>query len=197
MSNTVTLPADSNQALGLGQFAITFMHGPAGERGEPSAAVRAKTNQFQTDAVLCGLSALALGTNAPNVLRREALSYRTTDHTPRFGKATHRGCTVFGSDAHVQPEKAILANSAAVREWDSNGTNFGFNPGRKHTAGEFGHNDFYPVALAAAQLMHEDGDFALRGMVLSDEIRGRLAEVFSLKSYKIDHVVHGGIASAA
>merc|ERR1712066_993331 len=30
-----------------------------------------------------------------------------------------------------------------------------------------------------------------------DEIRGRLAEVFSLKSYKIDHVVHGAIASAA
>lgn len=33
-------------------------------------------------------------------------------------------------------------------------------------------------------------------MVLVDEIRGRLAEVFSLKSYKIDHVVHGAIASA-
>lgn len=34
-------------------------------------------------------------------------------------------------------------------------------------------------------------------MVLVDEIRGRLAEVFSLKKYKIDHVVHGAIASAA
>src|SRR5437763_16263439 len=34
-------------------------------------------------------------------------------------------------------------------------------------------------------------------MLLLDEIRGRLAEVFSLKSYKIDHVVHGAIASAA
>ena len=33
-------------------------------------------------------------------------------------------------------------------------------------------------------------------MVLLDEIRGRLAESFSLKSYKIDHVVHGAIASA-
>lgn len=33
-------------------------------------------------------------------------------------------------------------------------------------------------------------------LVLIDEIRGRLAEVFSLKTYKIDHVVHGGIASA-
>ena len=34
-------------------------------------------------------------------------------------------------------------------------------------------------------------------MCLLDEIRGRLAEVFSLKSYYIDHVVHGAIASAA
>ena len=42
-----------------------------------------------------------------------------------------------------------------------------------------------------------DGRMAIRGMLLSDEIRGRLAEVFSLKSYKIDHVVHGAIASAA
>ena len=33
-------------------------------------------------------------------------------------------------------------------------------------------------------------------MILLAEIRGRLAEVFSLKSYKIDHVVHGAIASA-
>ncbi len=30
-----------------------------------------------------------------------------------------------------------------------------------------------------------------------DEIRGRLAEVFALKNHKIDHVVHGAIASAA
>lgn len=34
-------------------------------------------------------------------------------------------------------------------------------------------------------------------MTLLDEIRGRLAEVYSLKSYKIDHVVHGAVASAA
>merc|ERR1719453_2456659 len=34
-------------------------------------------------------------------------------------------------------------------------------------------------------------------MICLDEIRGRLAEVFSLKQYKIDHVVHGAIGSAA
>lgn len=37
----------------------------------------------------------------------------------------------------------------------------------------------------------------MKGMILIDEIRGRLCEVFSLKTYKIDHVVHGAIASAA
>ena len=41
------------------------------------------------------------------------------------------------------------------------------------------------------------GTEALKGMLCLDEIRGRLAEVFSLKTYKIDHVVHGAIASAA
>jgi 2-methylcitrate dehydratase len=34
-------------------------------------------------------------------------------------------------------------------------------------------------------------------MAVLDEIRGRLAEVIALKNHKIDHVVHGAIASAA
>lgn len=34
---------------------------------------------------------------------------------------------------------------------DSNGTVFGYNAKLKtHQAGEFGHNDYYPVAVAAA-----------------------------------------------
>lgn len=34
-------------------------------------------------------------------------------------------------------------------------------------------------------------------MILLDEIRGRLAEVSSLKNHNIDHSIHGAIASAA
>ena len=85
-----------------------------------------------------------------------------------------------------------------MREWDSNGTVFGYNPNIKgHDAGEFGHNDFYPVVIAACQNRAQyNGEDALKGMILVDEIRVRLCEVFSLKSYKIDHVVHGAIASA-
>jgi 2-methylcitrate dehydratase len=64
-------------------------------------------------------------------------------------------------------------------------------------SGEFGHNDFYPVAVAACQITGKDGLTALKAMLCIDEIRGRLAEVFSLKTYHIDHVVHGAIASAA
>ena len=50
----------------------------------------------------------------------------------------------------VPSEKACVANCSAVREWDSNGTVFGYNPNIPgHTAGEFGHNDFYPVVISA------------------------------------------------
>lgn len=182
-STSVTLSRDTNQALGIGKFACDFL---SGRIGEPSQAVLDRTVLFYTDSMLCGMSALALGTNAPTLLRNEALTY-----------PAETGATVLGSTTLVVPEKAIVANSSAVREWDSNGTNFGYNPALGHTAGEFGHNDFYPVAIAAAQLAGKDGALALRGMVCLDEIRGRLAEVFSLKSYKIDHVVHGAIGSAA
>jgi len=52
--------------------------------------------------------------------------------------------------------------------------------------------------MACAQINSSiSGQQALQAMVLNDEIRGRLAEVFSLKTYKIDHVVHGAIASVA
>ncbi|MHC4247263.1 MAG: MmgE/PrpD family protein, partial [Planctomycetota bacterium] len=182
-ATSTLLARDTNQALGIAEFAIRFMRDG---HGSPSEAVKDKTRQFFADAAVCGLSAIALGTNAPLVLREEAAEY------PKDG-----GVTVFGSTTAVCPEKAIAANCSAVREWDSNGTNFGYNPALGHTAGEFGHNDFYAVPVAAAQLTGADGATALRGMILHDEIRGRLAEVFSLKTYKIDHVVHGAIASAA
>ncbi|HVT13834.1 MAG TPA: MmgE/PrpD family protein [Fimbriimonadaceae bacterium] len=181
MSTTVTLAPSSNQALGIGQFAIDFL-----ATGNPSEAVLERTRLFHTDSVLCGLSALALGTNAPTILRAEALEY-----------ADDGGATMFGSKQRVKAEKAIVANSSAVREWDSNGTNFGYNPALHHFAGEFGHNDFYPVVIAACQQKRLDGATALKAMVCLDEIRGRLSEVFSLKTYKIDHVVYGAIASAA
>jgi 2-methylcitrate dehydratase len=174
-----SLPRDTNQALGIGQVALDFMSGPG-----PSQAVLERTRLFHTDAVLCGASALALRTNAPTVLQAEAREYP--------GPAG-----LLGGGPTVKPEKAVVANSAAMREWDANGTNFGYDPDRGRTAGEFGHNDFYPVAVAAAQQKGLDGAQTLKGMVLVDEIRGRLAEVFSLKSYKIDHVLHGAIASAA
>jgi 2-methylcitrate dehydratase len=183
---SVILPRTENQARGIGQYALDFL---AGKLGEPDESVFAKTEQFHLDSIACGVSALACGTNAPRVLRQEALEYVCQD--------LGAGVPLFGSRVTVMPEKAVAANSSAVREWDSNGTNFGNNPARGATRGEFGHNDFYPVAVAAAQLKGYDGRQTLRAMILLDEIRGRLAEVFALKNYKIDHVVHGAIASAA
>lgn len=184
---------DDNQAIELGKYAINFMR-----RGSPSEKVIERVKLFHTDSVVCGLSALALKTNAPSVLKAEALTYeKKTASTGLRTKSGYARC--LGSKALVLAEKAICANSSAVREWDSNGTVFGFNeniPG--HQAGEFGHNDFYPVVVAAAhQNSTINGFKAAKAMILVDEIRGRLAEVFSLKTYKIDHVVHGAIASAA
>ena len=179
----VVLAKQDNQARGIGQFALDFM---SGKFGDPAESVFRKVERFHLDSIACGVSALACGANAPTVLRAEALEY-----------ATPAGVPLFGSRQKVMPEKAVVANSSAVREWDSNGTNFGYNPARNATKGEFGHNDFYPVAVAAAQLRGLDGRQTLRAMILLDEIRGRLAEVFALKNYKIDHVVHGAIGSAA
>jgi 2-methylcitrate dehydratase len=185
-STSVTLPADSNQALGIGQYAKDFIGGKYGDN--IADFVWERIEMFHTDSVMCGVSALALKTNAPTVLREEVFEYPDP-----------KGATAFGSRKKCAPEKAICANASAVREWDSNGTVFGYNPSIPgHTAGEFGHNDFYPVVVAAAQVTGSiDGKTALKAMIAIDEIRGRLAEVFSLKSYKIDHVVHGAIASAA
>ncbi|HEY3395035.1 MAG TPA: MmgE/PrpD family protein [Lacipirellulaceae bacterium] len=180
------LSRDTNQARGIAQYALDMV---SGRHAGPSDSVLKKVEQFHLDSLACGVSALACGTNAPTVLRREALEYRTSDPAD--------GVPMFGSAVRVAPEKAVLACSSAVREWDANGTNFGYNPARGATAGEFGHNDFYPVAVAAAQLAGLDGRRTLVAMATLDEIRGRLAEVFKLNSHKIDHVVHGAIASAA
>jgi 2-methylcitrate dehydratase len=197
-STTTVLARDTNQAIGLARYAIDFIE----QRGSCKNSkidenVLDRVNLFHTDSVLCGLSALAMKTAAPTILRAEAIKrYSLPSNAP----SNMPGAYVFGYHKKVSPEKAIVANSSAVREWDSNGTVFGYNaklPG--HQAGEFGHNDFYPVVIAAAEASKRTMSFdkALRAMLCLDEIRGRLAEVFSLKSYKIDHVVHGAIASAA
>jgi 2-methylcitrate dehydratase len=182
-SSYVKLSRHENQARGIGQFAIDFLEG---KLGRPAVAVLAKVEQFHLDSVACAVAALATGTNAPTLLREEALQY------PDVG-----GVSCFGSRVPVAPEKAVLANVSAVRELDANGTNFGYNPRTGYKRGEFGHNDYYPVALAAAQLAGWDGRQTLLTMLVLDEIRGRLAEVFALKDHNIDHVLYGAIASAA
>ena len=182
---TILLPRGENQARGLARYCIDFLR-------EPRPIGRTtldRVEQFHLDSVGCGVSALAHRANAPSVLRREALA------TPPA--AGSRGAVCFGSDRPCLVEKAIAANASAVREWDSNGTNFGYDAAKGRIAGEFGHNDFYPVAVAAAREAGLDGDATLRVMLLIDEVRGRLAEVFALRKYSIDHVHHGAVACAA
>jgi len=179
----VELSRNENQARGIARYALDFC---GGQLPGPSAAVMEKTARFHLDSVACGVAALAIRANAPMVLRQEACEFPSSV-----------GTVCLGSSTPVHPEKSVLANCSAVRELDANGTNFGFNPRTGHQRGEFGHNDFYPVVMAGCAQAKSDGNTALRAMVCLDEIRGRLAEVFALKDHKIDHVVHGAIASTA
>lgn len=55
-----------------------------------------RVEMFHTDSVVCGLSALALGTNAPRVLREEAIENYST---------RKNGAVVFGSKSKVSAEK--------------------------------------------------------------------------------------------
>src|SRR3990167_1127422 len=128
------LPRNANQAILLAEYAKDFM-----ANGTPSQAVYDRVKLFHNDAFLCGVSALAQHTNAPHVLRNEALSYVALLGEQKELRV--KGfCKVFGSDKLCIAEKAIAANCSAVREWDSNGTVFGFRSGKDgHQAGEFGH----------------------------------------------------------
>ena len=177
------LKKETNQALGIGIYAIDFL-----KNAKPSQSVIERVKLFHTDSVICGFCALALKTRVPLLLRKEALiTSNKTDPT----KPTRPGyARIFCDSEEVLAEKSVLANVAAVRELDCNGTNFG--------TVEFGHNDFYPVIIAAAnQNPQITGRIAVHAMILLDEIRGRLCDTFSIKRYKIDHVAHGAIASIA
>ncbi|MFM7290929.1 MAG: MmgE/PrpD family protein [Planctomycetia bacterium] len=184
---TMLLPRTENQAAGLARYCIDFLS--SANRGNVGQATLDLVERFHLDSVGCGVSALAHRANAPTVLWREAQATR-----PAAGSA---GGICLGSPRPCAVEKAVAANASAVREWDSNGTNFGYDAAKGRTAGEFGHNDFYGVAIAAAREAGLDGDATLRVMLLIDEIRGRLAEVFALRKYSIDHVHHGAVACAA
>ena len=124
MFSSQVLKRDSNQALDLAKYAINFL-----EKGNPSAKVLERAKMFHTDSVICGLSALALKTNAPHVLRNEALENSVNE------KSKIESAKVFGSNQLVPIEKAIAANSSAVREWDSNGTVFGYANDKSRQAG--------------------------------------------------------------
>src|SRR5215203_6923936 len=91
----MTLPRDTNQARGIGQYALDMVQG---RYPGPSTAVLERVEQFHLDSVACGVSALAARANAPTVLRQEALEYPTPPD--------RCGVPMFGSNVTVAPEKA-------------------------------------------------------------------------------------------
>ncbi len=131
-SNAVTLARDTNQALGIGEYAVDFMGGCIGaarsRRPRSHGAVLHRQRSLRTLRPRAGHECADRPAERGPLLRR-----------------TRTGVPVFGARTLVAPGEGVVANCSAVREWDSNGTNFGYNPALGHTAGEFGHNDFYPV----------------------------------------------------
>lgn len=94
-STFVTLRKNTNQALGLGEYAIDFM---AMKNKRISDEVYERVAMFHTDSVICGISAIALKTNAPNILRDEAINEYTVDPAKLATNTTSGVSKCFGSN---------------------------------------------------------------------------------------------------
>jgi 2-methylcitrate dehydratase len=171
-------------------YADTFM-----KHGKPDQEVIHRTKLFHTDAVFCGLLAIGLQADSTTLFRNEALDFKKTS-TKKKNKQKFYS-KMFGSNDYVPIEKAILANCSAISELNMNGSFFGYNPNfPDHGAGENTSNDFYPVVVAAAsQNQGLTGGDIVKGMILLDEIRSGLAELFKLRELSINPVINGAIAS--
>ena len=74
-----TLYKNTNQAQGLAKYAIKFM---AQDHAKIDEAVYDRVRLFHTDSIISGISAIAMKTNAPNLLRYEAINeYRVDPQT--------------------------------------------------------------------------------------------------------------------
>ena len=96
-STTITLPKDTNQVIGLAEYAQDFLSNPNDKISNIDPSVIDRVEMFHTDSVLCGLSALSLNCNAPTVLRNEALN--------QYQKPN--GATVFGSKQQYIQKKQL------------------------------------------------------------------------------------------
>jgi hypothetical protein len=76
----------------------------------------------------------------------------------------------------------------AVREWDSNGTNFGYNPELGTPPASSGTTTSTPSPSRPRRCSGPTAPRRSAAWCCTTRSAGRLAEVFSLKTYKIDHV---------
>ncbi len=189
--STTTLKKDSNQAYELAKYAVDFI-----KNGKPSHQVYDRVKLAHTDAVLCGYSAIALKSSAPSIFKNEAMA------GVRKGKSISRpkmgSAKVFGTLEAGNAEKAIVACASAVREFSAHPATFGFNKSLpSHQAGELASTEFYPLVVATAQQnLAITGDKVVKGLVLLDEIQGRLCEAFPLRDYNIDSSLYSAMSAA-
>ena len=85
---------------------------------------------FHTDATICGASAIAQRAISPIIFRHEAIDLYGVNTSQSRSKQENKifMSKCIGSKSWSYSEKAVLANVAAVREFEANGINIGYNP---------------------------------------------------------------------
>lgn len=132
------------------RVAAAFLDGQSG----PDDEVLASCAKRHHDAVAAGVEAIVAGADPVRSLRQEALEFPIAGG--RFG------ATLLASNKRVAPEKAVLANCAALAAG-----------GRAFDAAVY-----FPAAYAACQIAGADGPRTVRSMALSAEIHERLSADF-------------------
>ena len=149
-SESVTLPCDTNQARGLGQFALDFL---GGKFPDPGVAVPRQVERFHRDSIACGVSALAAGAECADIVapRGDARCLRAAPAKDpasdrRCGSAREsRGCQLLGRprmgfqrhelrlqpparshEGRIRPQRFLFRRHrrrpAMPRGWQSNAT---------------------------------------------------------------------------
>ena len=99
------------------------------------------------------------------------------------------GATVWGTSHRTTPDLAAFANGTQVRYLDYNDTYLSLEPAHP--------SDNIPACFAVAEAAGCDGKALITAIVAAYEIQCRLCDAGSIRARGWDHVVYGGISTAA
>ncbi|OMJ86863.1 hypothetical protein SteCoe_11494 [Stentor coeruleus] len=160
------LSSGTNQALGLGAYAIEFL-----AKGNPSKEIIQRVKLWHTDLTVTSISYLRQNINPSlECFKNEALMYKNI-----------LGGFLYDNSEKISAEKAVMFNIKTILQAYDDGLGYNSMP------------LYYPIAMMAAQQRETSGINALKGMLLVEEIRARLKEVLQIHPC-LDEFICGGIA---